>query len=365
MKFAIYRKDLIDALSRVVKVVPSVKVSPILTYVLVRLQNDTLSMTATDLSNFITISVPCKSAEDGLGLFPAQEFLTAIKSVSQDAVVITYEDNMLKLRSGNSGWNWKTLDPSSFSKIPQWEQSKVFVVDTKKFVSAARKVKNAVAVDSFSKNLEQIGFVQGKLMAADGARFHQSQVCDLDTNLALPSSFVDDLSYILPLLDSDTFEIGATAKEDAIVVRCSNVVISTMTKKEKFPDLNKAFLIPAMTNYNFVKVNKAELLDSIKRVRIVADKSSRLVKMTLSPDSSKMCVSAAQLSGTSATDLIDVDCPPQTREINVNVDYFVQALAVFDEDVIEFRLGNDAKNKPSTILIKQDDDVVVMNQLRA
>lgn len=368
MKIAVYRQPLILALERILKIIPSSKVSPILTYGFMLVDEDKITLTATDLSVFISTSVfDVKVGDSGTILVPVVELISALKSVSVDAVVLSDKEGTLQLRAGNTGWNWKkrfTVD--MFPKIPVWEESNVYIFNRKNFIDVLRRVKTAAPYNSFSSNLEQVGIRNSTIQAADGIRFHQCRLSQENSlNTAFPLPFAKDLIATLSLYDLETFEIGLTSNQDALVVRCGDMMISTKTRTEKFPDIENSFLVPAMKNHSFIKISRTKLIESIRRVTILADKDSRAVTLKISvQDISSIEVSASLSNGSFSMDRLSIVATPENRVIILNADHLLQALSLFEEDEITLLLGEDQKHKPSTVLIKSDASAVVLNQLR-
>lgn len=367
MKIALSREPLIAALDRVVKVAPTSKSVPILTYVRLHAHDDRIEISATDLVTSITVEIPAGTTvavkEPGVALLPGAEFLGFLRSLSVSGLVLATQPDGLLCRVGNTTCLWKAPPLDTYPEIPEFDARWTHTLPRADLVSALRLAKPAAAIGSFNPNLEQVAIRHGKVQAADGIRFHQVDVPGSDlVDVAFPLPFLEDVVRSLSSSTQEQVDLGVTEDGTALIVRHDRVRLSSLTRREPFPDVEHAFLIPALGNTDEVRLTREHLIAAVRRVRTMSDVDTRAITIALTPGTA--AVSARNASGAWAVEQIPVTWLGADRTLTFNHDYLLHLLALFDSPDLVLRLGPDAKHKPSSVLAEQVGRVGVLLQLR-
>jgi DNA polymerase III subunit beta len=367
MKLAFPRDRLIPALEKVAKVAPTSRTVPILTYTRIATQGPALCLLATDLVTSIAVTVtgiPVK--EPGTALLPVHDFLTYLKALDQPYVTLATTDKGIRSQSGTNACLWKAPPLDQFPTVADLEDQYTHTLRRIDLIRALRLVKPAAASSAFHPNLEQIGIRHGKILAADGIRYHEVALADTaQMDIALPLAFLDNLLTLIGSVSADTIDIGIPEDRQSIAVRLDSTTLSTARKRETFPDVAHAFLVPAMTNTTTLRVGRTALAAAVRRVRLMSDPATRAVRILLSgTDFSTATVSAQQPTGAWATEEIGVEWAGGDRTLVFNHEYLTNLLSLFEAEQLTLRLGEDTKNKPSPVLIQEGDRSGVLMQLR-
>ena len=119
MKFTISRERLLFPLSLVVGVVERRQTLPILSNVLMVLEDERLSFTGTDLEVELIGRTTVSGAKGSVEVtVPARKLLDICKSLPEDSEIeILVEENRVKLHSGRSRFTLSSLPASDFPSI--------------------------------------------------------------------------------------------------------------------------------------------------------------------------------------------------------------------------------------------------------
>lgn len=119
MKFTVNREQLIKPLQQVASVVEKRQTLPVLSNVLMEVENNQLVLTGTDLEIELIATVPLVSQEDsGAVTVPARKLLDICKSLPADALLsFSLEDERLTLVSGKGRYNLLTLPAADFPSL--------------------------------------------------------------------------------------------------------------------------------------------------------------------------------------------------------------------------------------------------------
>lgn len=367
MKVAITRPDLLAALEKVSKVSPTSKSVPILNYVLVEARDDnSVSFTGTDMMSSLVVIVEALVKESGFSLLPVHDLLSAIRSTTAQGVALVTQDEGLLTKAGPTTWLWKTPLIENFPKIVDVDAVVTHTLPRHEFVQALRDVRSAVARTTYSPGLDQVCLRKGHVLASDGIRYHSVEVPQMDLlDIALPLTFVDELVALLTGSTQMTIDLGVAEDKGAVVVKLDGSILSTRTKQEEFPDVTSAFLVPAMANHHTLEVSREDLRGAVRRVRILSDPETSAVHLVLSGSKfSVMDVASQSRSGASASERIAGQWSGADRRVTVHHEYLTHLLSLFRSETLTIRLGDDAKHKPSPLLITEPGRSGVLTQLR-
>ena len=119
MKFMISRENLLAPLNLVAGVVERRQTLPILSNVLMVLDNERLSFTGTDLEVELIGRAVISGAQGNIEVtVPARKLLDICKSLPEDSQIeIVVEENKVKLKSGRSRFTLSSLPASDFPSI--------------------------------------------------------------------------------------------------------------------------------------------------------------------------------------------------------------------------------------------------------
>ncbi len=129
MKVTVERAQLLKSLGHVHRVVERRNTIPILGNVLVRAENATLSLKATDLDLEVTETLAAEVAGAGSTTVPAHMFYDIVRKLPDGSQIVLEADgdrSVLAIRAGRSRFTLQTLPESDFPDLAAGEMSHAF-----------------------------------------------------------------------------------------------------------------------------------------------------------------------------------------------------------------------------------------------
>jgi DNA polymerase-3 subunit beta len=334
---------------------------------------DTVLVIATDLALSIvakTTLVEMKGDAYSKIVFPGERLLEIVRSAEDDVMTFTVTGGRagdkgaiptdVEVTCARSKWNLKLMDPSDYPDIPDAEKLEYANIDRKVFLEAVQRTRVAAPMGTYRPGLSMISIANGKMQAADGIRMHQ-MVVPFAGKIQIPIQATEDLVRFLKITEDEKVYIAQT--DNHIVFKFGvDVFIATKATAE-FPDIEKVFTAPTLAaiNQKFT-VDRQQLIDGIKRVRLTADVDTNLVVMTLGDN--KMILAAKDRYGNKATQDLDLTWNDGERVIGVNWNFMLLTLQQIAGPTVEISLGPDTKNRKTPLLFTEPGFIAILNQLR-
>ena len=118
---------------------------------------------------------------------------------------------------------------------------------------------------------------------------------------------------------------------------------------ERFPDYENA--IP-VNNPNILTINRLELLGSLRRISIYANKTTHQIRLRIAKD--ELVISAEDLDySNEATEKLNCDYNGEDMEIGFNAKFLIEMLGNLSTNLLQLRLS--APNRAG-ILVPNDQD---------
>lgn len=174
-----------------------------------------------------------------------------------------------------------------------------------------------------------------------------------DAKAIIPTSAFATILAILSSVDSDTMvDVSIDAKN--VKISTSNANMTCQLQVGNYPNFRA--VIPSGYGIS-VKANKADLLDSVSRVALMADKSTSLVKLSVVDD--KIDFVGSDLNfGRSATDTCECEKVGDDIVIGANAEKFIACVNNIESNDVGMSMSapnrpivfKDANNERKTIL---------------
>jgi len=271
------RTALSAALRELARLAPSKPSIPILSHVLVHAENGTATLTATDLTQRLSVELPAEGEINTC--LPAKTLAALVKPESKNdtsVCVVDVEGGVANVVLDDITTRLPALVPDDFpSSTEAAGLSLVALWPARELSQALAYVLPAVSDDLTRPHLCGVCLVDGRAASTDGHRLHVA---------ALPSAIAE--SSYLPigaaaslarLLDRDGHVVLARTG-DLLRVRCDNWTLDTKLKVEVFPPIDQ--VVPAVISMpTWVEVESKLLVKALGRLAKIT--SQRLVKMTV------------------------------------------------------------------------------------
>lgn len=336
MRVVLESGELEDKLIMASKAVAKKSVKPVLAGFLFEIKNGEFNLYATDMETGVRAKVNVNELEgEGRFVVDAKTILELVKIFPADVVEMFLEGDNLIITCGSSKFHLPTMDPSEFPEITPTESEAILEIDTSILDEMVDKVIFAAATDEFMRNLNGVfwelteGFL--RLVASDGFRLALAEEKiehEITASFLLSLKSMKELANVL----SNTPEPIVSIKYDGKRVSLTAGDVETIMRvvDADFPDYRRV-LPPAFKTK--VVVSKNELLNSLKRILVIAKKGSDAVKFDIAEG--KMILSTKSPEAGEAIEEIEVQKEGEDLTIAFNPKFIVDALRKIDTEEVE------------------------------
>ncbi len=354
MKFEILREDVLKPLQMVSGVVEKKQTLPILSNILLNIEQGQLKITATDLEMEVIATTQIDSTVTGAITVPVRKFLDTCKTLGDDSVIkFSVTNNKAVLTSNKTRFSLTTMPAEDFP-----------VIDTKtqlfSFKLKQKELKRLIDKTSFAMAFQDVRFYLNgllleitpdniKTVATDG---HRLAICSMPAN----TNVTEDTSIIIPrkgvleitrLLEDSNEEVEVVIGENFIRVIFSDVTFTSKLVDGKYPNYDS--VIPKNTDKQ-IHADKTSFKQCLIRTSILSNEKYRGIKLEIS--SGYLKATANNPDHEEAEDEILIDYDGDSVEIGFNVNYLLDAISALDADTVELNIS-DANG---STLVKAVDD---------
>jgi DNA polymerase-3 subunit beta len=345
MKFSIARDALIKPLNLVAGVVERRQTLPILSNVLLALEDKTLSLTGTDLEVELIGRVELDAAGvDGEVTVPARKLVDICKSLPEGSTIeFSLEAGKATVKAGRSRFTLSTLPAADFPAVEggagsvalSLNQSLVKqLIDSTAFAMAQQDVRyylNGLFLEIMGGRLRVVATDGHRLALATGPALVEAA----DTGVIIPRKGVLELSRLLD---------GSVPLELAIGtnhIRATNEQFTFTSKlvDGKFPDYER--VIPKKTDKSVIG-ERGELKQAFTRTAILSNEKYRGVRLKLSDNN--LDITANNPEQEQAEEVVGVQYTGAELEIGFNVSYLLDVLSVLEQPQVRLSLSDEASS---------------------
>ncbi|WP_287797785.1 DNA polymerase III subunit beta, partial [Idiomarina sp.] len=295
MKFSINRDAFLKPLQVVSGAVERRHTLPILSNLLLQVDNGQLKLTGTDLEVELVSAVPLESADmDAAVTVPAKKLLDIVRSLPEGSTIeFTSQEDSATVKSGRSKFKLSTLSSDDFPNIDDWKSDIHLVTEQAVLKDLMLKTHFSMANQDVRYYLNGMLFETDNGMlrsvATDGHRLAMS-TCAIDQpglaqrQVIVPRKGVVEL---LRLLGDDDQEVSVSIGNNHIRVETPELVFTSKLVDGRFPDYRR--VLPSGGDKVIVAQRDA-LRQSFGRASILSNEKFRGVRLNLS--SGELCITA-------------------------------------------------------------------------
>ena len=348
MKITIERAALLSALGHVQNVVERRNTIPILSNVLLSVEDGRLSLTATDLDLAIVEAVPVDMKQGGATTTPAHTLYDIVRKLPEGAQVELSLDEgggRLSLVAGRSVFTLPCLPREDFPVMSEGELPHAFTLSAEALRRLIDKTRFAISTEETRYYLNGIylhaaesgGVAMLRAVATDGHRLAQVETPLPEgaagmPGIIFPRKAVTEMRRLIEGRDDD-IEIALSDTKIRFVF--GSTVLTTKLIDGTFPDYER--VIP-VGNDKMLDVDKQQFADAVDRVSTISTEKSRSVKLTLEKD--KLLLSVTSPDSGSATEELSVAYPGEPMEIGFNSKYLLDITGQIDGEVSRLALAD-------------------------
>ena len=285
MKFRCERDVLQEAFSSAGRAVATRVSLPVLSGVRLILTGDELRLTGSDLDLSIEVQIQVSGGQDGAAVLPAKLGSDIFRALEPGAVSISIEGDQAQIVAGRSVFSVRTLPVEDFPRLPDPPPGGV-TIQVEELADALRQVIPSASHDDARPILTGVLLAAEagglRLVATDSYRLAVrdlpgTSVLHEGQSVLVPGRALGELARLLGGKGEVTLRLG---ERDASF-ETGTTRLSTRLIEGAYPPYRN--LIPA-TLPNTLTVNRASILDALRRVRLLA-KDATPVRLKLSPES--------------------------------------------------------------------------------
>jgi DNA polymerase-3 subunit beta len=340
MKFTTTREPFLKPLQMVAGVVERRQTLPILSNVLVKVENGQVIITGTDLEVELVTRIGLETSSDGEVTVPARKLVDIFRELP-DATDIDVElaEQKLHIKCGRFRSSLATLPAEEFPSVDRSDIAREISLP-------AALLKKLIDRTSFAMAQQDVRyFLNGMLLEVDeeGIRAvatdgHRLAMCSttIDTGgetgqqVIVPRKGVIELQRLVGETEGD---INITFGTNHLSAQTDSFSLMTKLVDGKFPDYQR--VIPK--NGDKVAIaDRLELRHALNRTAILSNEKFRGIRFAL--ESGNVQLSANNPEQEEAEETVSVDYQGESLEVGFNVGYLLDVLAVLESDQVKITL---------------------------
>ena len=366
MNFIVSSSYLLKNLSSISGVITSNPVVPILENVLFEIENGNLLITASDLQTSVMVELQVESKENGSVAIPAKILIDTLKNLPEQPVTFSIDENNynIEINSDNGRYKLAGENSADFPKVPEISDGYSFTVNANTLALAIGNTIFSTSTDELRPAMSGVFFRLSSnsctFVSTDGHRLVKYIRTDIsgdevDHDMIIPRKSLNLLKTIIPSDDKNDINIEFNASN--AFFSNDNIKLVCRLIDERYPDYEN--VIPS-DNSNSIEVDKSEILSSLKRISIYANKTTNQVRLKVS--GSEILISAEDLDfSNEANERISCEHDGDDIEIGFNAKFLIEILSNIHSDKVIFKLSE--PNRAGLVLpedIEDEEDLTML-----
>jgi DNA polymerase-3 subunit beta len=342
MKFNLEKDQMMEALQKVQSIVGQRTTLPILSNILLEVDNGLLTLTATDQEVSVRTSLKVDVIESGATTLPARHFFSICKELPDHQIDIEVnEADVATIRSGSYKGKLEGLSKVDFPPMPSFTESFSYKLDQVVLRELLQKTFYAASTD------ESRAILNGSLMAFRDNKL--TIVCTDGRRLALIEKEIEisaenELDIVVPT--KTTQELIKTLKEEG------DVFIKTSATQVAF-EFGDMFIISKLIegtypNYRQVIPSQCEeriaidrniLQSAVRRVSLMLNDQTASVKVKITENKIELLTSSPEIG--EASESIPVKYSGKDITIAFNPAFMIAPLKYLESDEVYLELSDE------------------------
>ena len=366
MNFIVSSSYLLKNLNSISGIITSNPVVPILENVLFEIENGNLLITASDLQTSVIVELQVESKEDGSVAIPAKILIDTLKNLPEQPVTFSIDDQNynIEINSDNGKYKLAGENSADFPKVPGVSDGFSAIINSEILNSAISNTIFSTSTDELRPAMTGVFFKlsqsSGTYVSTDGHRLVKYIRTDIkgdevDHDMILPRKSLNLLKSIIPSDKSSEIKLEFNASNAFFTFE--NVKMVCRLIDERYPDYDN--VIPN-DNSNSVTLDKSEILGSLKRISIYANKTTNQVRFKIS--GSEILISAEDLDfSNEANERISCDHDGDDIEIGFNAKFLIEMLSNIESEKVLLKLSE--PNKAGLLIpenMSEKEDIIML-----
>jgi DNA polymerase III subunit beta len=341
LKLTVSRETFVASLGIAVRGASSRSAIQTLAGVLLRVEDGTAELQATDMELGVRVGLETRDSVPGQAVVPARLLLDVVRSLPKDELTLEYRSSHqdVEVVSGPAKFHLRTLPTEDFPKLPEVPAEGGLTVPADAFVDTIGRVARAASRDETRPHLTGVLVTargnELRMVATDSYRLSVKETTleaalDGELEANVPARTLQELSRIATSGGAES--IGVAALENQVVFTVGDVVLSSRLVEGRFPNYQQ--LLPESYEHE-LRVSRDELLDVVRRVGLLAQKNAPL---RLRFTEGVLDVSAQTPDVGEASESLPVPFNGEELEIGFNPEFFRDGLDSAESDELVLKL---------------------------
>jgi len=353
MKVVCSREELAQRLGIVARAVSTRASVQILSGVLLRAENGRMHLAATDMELSLRSSLDAQVEGEGAVVVPGRLLVDLVRLLPADEVTFEHraDEGVAHVTCGPSSSTLHTYNAEDFPRLPDLDTVGTFTVDREALLDTISRVSRSASRDESRPVLTGIlvRFEAGKLVmaATDSYRMSVKETAlegdAPELEAIIPARALGELSRIAQA--GETIELGV--HENQVVFVVDDAWLTSRRIDGQFPNYKQ--LLPETFEHE-VTLPRAELLDVVRRVAVMAQRNSPL---RLRFAEGELTLLAQTQDVGEARESLPAPFSGEPMEIGFNADFLREGIESVTADEIQLRLISPLR--PGLIRAEGDD----------
>jgi DNA polymerase-3 subunit beta len=341
MQLTIQREELLKPLQLIIGVVEKRQTLPILANVLFMLEQQQLSMTATDLEVELVgkVDIGQLSHHSQAVTLPGRKLLDICRALPDEAKIEFLPDEnkgQIIVRSGRSRFTLSTLPAHDFPNLDENDAVLEFQLSQKDLRFLIQRTAFAIAQQDVRYYLNGLWLEvnEGVLraVATDGHRLALNTI----PMPVVDNSFVQiiiprkGITELMRLLDDNDTDVQVKISKNHIQIKGLGFIFTSKLVDGRFPDYKT--ILPKVGE-QYILIDRDEFKQALHRVSILSNEKFRGVRLQIR--SGSIVIQANNPEQEEAEEIINIDYHGNNVEMGFNVSYLLDVLSTVDPGMIK------------------------------
>ena len=291
MRVTVERAALLKALGHVHRVVERRNTIPILSNVLLRGEDGSLRLKATDLDIEVTETIPADISEAGSTTVPAYMIYDIVRKLPDGAQVsleMTGDTGQMQIRSGRSRFMLQALPESDFPDLAAGELPHRFTLSATDLKRLIEKTQFAISTEEtryylngiYLHTIDVAGTTMLRAVATDGHRLARVELPAPTGSDGMPGVIIPRkaVAEIVKLVEDGSESVVIELSPAKVRLTFDGVILTSKLIDGTFPDYQR--VIP-VGNDKMLTVERGDFAKAVDRVSTISSERGRAVKLAL------------------------------------------------------------------------------------
>ncbi|QBX55402.1 DNA polymerase III subunit beta [Nocardioides seonyuensis] len=362
MKFRVDRDVFADAVAWAARSLPVRPSSPVLAGLLIEASDEGLVLSSFDYETSARATLKAEVSAEGKALVSGRLLADICRSLPAKPVEVTLEGPRASLVCGSARFSLQTMPVEDYPTLPQMPAA-TGTVSSSEFAHAVAQAVTAAGRDDMLPVLTGVRIeIDGSsmaLLATDRFRLSHRELTwnprtpDESVAALVPAKVLGDTAKSLTSGEEVTIALSAGGTGEGLIgFEGSGLggVRRTTTRllDGEFPKVRSLFPSEHLT---VAKVNKAELVETVKRVALVAERNTAV---QLRFEDNSLVLDAGSGDEAQATEVIEADLQGEGLTTGFNPQFLLDGLTAIDGEMVD--LAFTQATKPVVISGTDADD---------